>query len=48
MDDGDEHRLKATFGENYDRLVALKGKYDPHNFFSVNQNFKPNGHPARR
>ncbi len=48
MDDGDEHRLKATFGENYDRLVALKDKYDPQNFFSVNQNFKPNGHPARR
>jgi FAD/FMN-containing dehydrogenase len=43
MDDGDEHRLKATYGENYDRLVALKGKYDPANFFSVNQNIKPNG-----
>lgn len=46
MDDGDERRLKATYGENYDRLVALKGKYDPANFFSVNQNIKPNGAAA--
>jgi FAD/FMN-containing dehydrogenase len=44
MDDGDEHRLKTSYGENYDRLVALKEKYDPANFFNVNQNFKPNGH----
>jgi len=28
MDDGDDSRLKATFGDNYDRLVALKAKYD--------------------
>ena len=48
MDDGDERRLKATYGENYDRLVALKGKYDPTNFFSVNQNIKPNGAAASR
>ena len=44
MDAGDEHRLKTSYGENYDRLVALKEKYDPANFFNVNQNFKPNGH----
>ncbi|MGE3873763.1 MAG: FAD-binding oxidoreductase [Parvibaculaceae bacterium] len=48
MDDGDERRLKATYGENYDRLVALKGKYDPANFFSINQNIKPNGASATR
>ena len=28
MDDGDDSRLKATYGDNYDRLVALKAKYD--------------------
>ena len=41
MDDGDDSRLKATYGDNYDRLVALKAKYDPTNFFCVNQNIRP-------
>jgi FAD/FMN-containing dehydrogenase len=41
MDDEGEGRLRATYGENYDRLVALKGKYDPTNFFRVNQNIAP-------
>ena len=29
------------FGENYDRLVAVKTKYDPENLFHVNQNIEP-------
>ncbi len=41
MDDEGDSRLKATYGDNYDRLVALKGKYDPANFFRVNQNIGP-------
>jgi FAD/FMN-containing dehydrogenase len=34
-------RIRAAFGGNYDRLVALKTKYDPTNFFQFNQNIKP-------
>ena len=41
MDDEDESRLRATYGDNYKRLVALKGKYDPTNFFRINQNISP-------
>jgi FAD binding domain/Berberine and berberine like len=33
--------IKAAFGSNYDRLMAVKKKYDPKNFFSLNQNIKP-------
>jgi FAD/FMN-containing dehydrogenase len=40
MDEGEE-RVKATYGDNYERLVAIKNKYDPDNLFRVNQNIKP-------
>lgn len=40
MDEG-EDRIKATYRDNYERLVALKNKYDPTNLFHLNQNIKP-------
>ena len=33
--------VRAAFGPNYDRLVELKNKYDPSNFFRMNQNIRP-------
>jgi hypothetical protein len=32
---------EAIFGSNYSRLVALKNKYDPTNFFRRNANVEP-------
>jgi FAD/FMN-containing dehydrogenase len=40
MEEG-EDRVRASYGEHYDRLAAIKGKYDPNNLFRVNQNIKP-------
>ena len=42
MEEG-ESRVKATYGENHDRLREIKAKYDPDNFFHVNQNIEPAG-----
>lgn len=40
MEEG-EDRIKATYGDHYKKLVAIKTKYDPDNLFKVNQNIKP-------
>jgi FAD/FMN-containing dehydrogenase len=41
MDAEDQGRVAENYGANYERLVAVKGKYDPGNLFHVNQNIKP-------
>jgi FAD/FMN-containing dehydrogenase len=40
LEEGDA-LLQRAYGENYDRLVALKTKYDPDNLFRLHQNIKP-------
>jgi FAD/FMN-containing dehydrogenase len=34
-------RTRSAYRESYDRLVALKNRYDPTNFFRLNQNIEP-------
>ncbi|QJP13665.1 FAD-binding oxidoreductase [Starkeya sp. ORNL1] len=41
-DEGPE-AIRDAFGANHARLVALKRKYDPENFFRLNQNIDPQG-----
>jgi FAD/FMN-containing dehydrogenase len=41
LGDEGEARVRAAYGANYDRLTAIKKKYDPSNFFRLNQNIKP-------
>jgi hypothetical protein len=34
-------RVESAYSLNYARLKQIKGKYDPENFFHLNQNIKP-------
>lgn len=39
--DDDAGRVRAAYGPNWDRLVALKRRFDPGNLFRLNQNIDP-------
>src|SRR5438093_570738 len=41
--DDHEARVREAYGPNYERLVELKRRYDPHNLFHLNQNISPDG-----
>jgi FAD/FMN-containing dehydrogenase len=43
MTEEETERVRSAYGESYDRLVQLKNKYDPKNFFRLNQNVRPSG-----
>ncbi|MBV9742807.1 MAG: BBE domain-containing protein, partial [Acidobacteriia bacterium] len=34
-------RIRASYAGNYERLAAIKHKYDPTNFFCFNANIRP-------
>jgi FAD/FMN-containing dehydrogenase len=36
-----QERVREAYGKNYERLAELKRKYDPDNFFRMNQNIIP-------
>jgi FAD/FMN-containing dehydrogenase len=41
LGDEGEGRVRAAYGGNYEQLREIKSKYDPTNFFRLNQNIKP-------
>ena len=41
MGDEGQKKVVSNYGENYDRLVALKNRYDPKNMFRLNVNITP-------
>jgi len=42
-DDEGRERVRAAYGDNYDRLVEAKDEWDPGNLFRTNQNVEPSG-----
>ncbi len=41
MSADEQDRVPEAYQERWDRLVAIKSHYDPHNFFRLNQNIPP-------
>jgi FAD/FMN-containing dehydrogenase len=43
LDRDETDRVEAAYGENYERLVEVKDRWDPENRFRMNQNVEPGG-----
>jgi len=41
LEDEGADRVRAAYGDKYQRLSLIKRKFDPDNFFRVNQNIVP-------
>jgi hypothetical protein len=41
LENEEDERIRAAYGDKYERLTRIKAEYDPDNFFRVNQNIKP-------
>ncbi|MGA8447032.1 MAG: BBE domain-containing protein [Roseiarcus sp.] len=41
MGDEGEARVRASYGDNFPRLAAMKRKFDPASLFRINHNIRP-------